>query len=57
MTETLERAAVEQRIAVQPVVDAFMHYCEDHGLERAAGVLAGLINLHRMLESEGKTLQ
>ena len=57
MTETLERAAMEQRRAVQPIVDAFMYYCEEHGLERATGLLAGLINLHRMLESKGKTLQ
>ena len=57
MTETLERTAREQQIAVQPIVNAFVAYCEEHGLERAAGVLAGLINLHRKLENEGKTLQ
>ena len=56
MTETLQRAALEQQKAVEPVVEAFVAYCKEHGLERASGLLAGLINLHVAMESQGRTL-
>ena len=56
MTETLQRAALEQQKAVEPVVVAFVEYCKEHGLERASGLLAGLINLHVAMESQGRTL-